>query len=63
MAESNGRIDEQEAHALLSTNLEKLLGIINLQNDLVAYEGGNVFDLSSKVVAVLSSERGVVDLM
>ena len=64
--ESNGRIDEQQAYSLASTNLEKLLGIVNLSNetaDLVAYEGGSAFDLSSKVVAVLSAERGVVDLM
>lgn len=63
MAESNGRIDGQKAHALASTNLEKLLGIINLIPDLVAYEGGDAFNLSSKVVAVLSSDRGIVDLM
>lgn len=65
--ESNGRIDDQQAYALATTNLEKLLGVINLQGeagtgDLVAYDGGNVFDLSSKVVAVLSPERGIVDV-
>jgi hypothetical protein len=46
--------------------LEKLLGVQELNDetaDLVAYEGGNVFDLSSKVVAVLSPPRGAVDLM
>lgn len=64
--ESNGKIDEQQAYSLASTNLEKLLGIVNLSNeiaDLVAYEGGNAFNLSSKVVAVLSPERGLVDLL
>jgi hypothetical protein len=64
--ESNGRINEQQAYSLASTNLEKLLGVINLIDenvDLVAYEGGSAFDLSSKVVAVLSPERGIVDLM
>lgn len=64
--ESNGRIDDQQAYALATTNLEKLLGIINLQDetaDLVAYDGGGAFDLSSKVVAVLSPERGIVDML
>jgi len=64
--ESNGRIDDQQAYALATTNLEKLLGVINLVDetaDLVAYEGGGAFDLSSKVVAVLSPERGIVDMV
>ena len=61
--ESNGRIDRDQAYALVSTNLEKLLGIRATDNeelDMVAYEGGGVFDLTSKVVAVISPEqRGV----
>lgn len=64
--ESNGRINKQQAYALATTNLDKLLGIVNLSDDaadLVAYQGGSVFDLSSKVVAVLSAERGSVDLL
>ena len=64
--ESNGRIDDQQAYSLASTNLEVLLGVVNPTDDtadLVAYEGGNAFDLSSKVVAVLSPERGFVDLV
>lgn len=63
--ESNGRIDKQQAYALATTNLEKLLGVVNLPDgaaDLVAYQGGSLFDLSSKVVGVLSAERGGVDL-
>jgi hypothetical protein len=64
--ESNGRIDDQQAYSLASTNLEKLLGVVNPTDetaDLVAYEGGGVFDLSSKIIAVLSPARGIVDLM
>ena len=64
--ESNGRIDQQKAYSLLTTNLEKLLGVVNLPDedtDLVAYRGGSVFDLSSKVVAVLSPGRGGVDVL
>ncbi|KDQ64250.1 hypothetical protein JAAARDRAFT_64138 [Jaapia argillacea MUCL 33604] len=64
--ESNGRIDRREAFALATTNLEELLGVKDMfddRADLVAYEGGGVFDLSSKVVAVLSPQRGVVDVL
>ncbi|KZP04918.1 hypothetical protein FIBSPDRAFT_1054380, partial [Athelia psychrophila] len=64
--ESNGRIDQQKAYSLATTNLEKLLGIVNSPDDatdLVAYRGGSLFDLSSKVVAVLSPARGAVDVL
>ena len=52
-------------HSLAYTNLQKLLGIRELDEsrDLVAYEGGGVFDFSSKAVAVVSSERQSVDLL
>ncbi|GBE80175.1 predicted protein [Sparassis crispa] len=63
--ESNGRIDRLQAHALVSTNLEKLLdleGWLGDDGDLVAYAGGSAFDLSSKVTAVLSPGRGLVEL-
>lgn len=66
VATSNGRINEEQAYAMFTTNLERLLGVVNLENvasDLVAYAGGSACDLSSKVVAVLSPERGVVDLV
>jgi hypothetical protein len=44
--------------------LEKLLAIKELKTqwDLVAYAGGDAFELSSKAVAVVSSERGLVDI-
>ncbi|KAG6911242.1 hypothetical protein DXG01_003109 [Tephrocybe rancida] len=67
--ESNGRISQQEMQALAYTNLPKLLGVreidedIQIEGDLVAYEGGGAFDLSSKVVAVISPERELVDLL
>lgn len=53
-----------QALALVSTNLEKLLGleIEGEMMDLVAAEGGNVFDLSAKVLGVISSERKAVHL-
>ena len=49
----------------MSTDLEQLLGIRGVDeefSDLVAFDGGNVFDLSSKVVGVISPGRGLVDL-
>jgi len=62
--ESSGRVNKSQAYALASTNLDKLLGIKHDSEDadLVAFEGGNLFDLSSKVVAVVSPQRGLVDL-
>lgn len=62
--ESNGRINERKAYALVSSDLEKLLGVRNIGEDadLVAYEGGGLFDRSSKVVGIISPQREVVDL-
>jgi hypothetical protein len=63
--ESNGRISQDQAYRLVSTDLEKLLGLRGIDEeigDLVAFNGGNVFDLSSKAVAVISAGRGLVDL-
>jgi hypothetical protein len=48
----------------VSTNLEKLLGVWAIDDedtDMVAYEGGGIFDQSSKVVAVISAQRHGVD--
>ena len=57
---------KNEALALASTNLERLLGLEENTSDyladLVAYEGGDIFDFSSKAVGVLSPRKGVVDL-
>ena len=57
-------MNKRQAYALASTNLDKLLGIKhkNEDSDLVAFEGGSLFDLSSKVAAVISPQRGLVDL-
>lgn len=63
--ESNGRIHEHQAYALVTTDLEKLLGVRGVDEgvtDLVAVEGGSIFDFSSKVVGVISPVRGTVDL-
>ncbi|KAH9012023.1 carbohydrate esterase family 9 protein [Lactarius pseudohatsudake] len=59
--ESGGHISKPEAIALASTNLKKLLGG-NGATDLVATQGGDLLSFESKVVAVISSVRGTVDL-
>ncbi|KAF8812241.1 composite domain of metallo-dependent hydrolase [Phlegmacium glaucopus] len=63
--ESNTRISEQQAYALVTRDLESLLGIRGIDEDsadLVAFDGGSMFDLSSKVVGVISTLRGFVEL-
>jgi hypothetical protein len=48
----------------VTTNLQDLLGIRGIDDetsDLVAFEGGSMFNLSSKAVAVISPGRGLVD--
>ncbi|SJL07643.1 uncharacterized protein ARMOST_10993 [Armillaria ostoyae] len=61
--EADGKITKEEALALSSTNLEKLLiGHVNEATDLVATRGGDILELESKVVAVISPLRGFVDI-
>ena len=49
---------------MVSTNLEKLLGVEvdGEMMDLVAAEGGGVFGLNTKVIGIISPQRKVVDL-
>lgn len=63
--EAGGSISKKDALALVSTNLEKLLGVSQdkLVPDLVVTKGGDLFGYESKVVAVISGARGVVDLV
>ncbi|KAJ3886962.1 composite domain of metallo-dependent hydrolase [Lentinula edodes] len=62
--EAGGDISREEAIALASSNLEKLLGLASgtVSSSLVATAGGTILDFESKVVAVASAKRGVVDL-
>lgn len=65
--ESNGTIHESQAFALVSSNLERALGLTRLRTefenpDLVMYRGGGVFDFESKVIGVVSSARKVFEL-
>ncbi|KAL1703300.1 hypothetical protein EV121DRAFT_281199 [Schizophyllum commune] len=62
LLESDGRLSKEHALALASTNVEKLLGA-KLSGDLVATRGGGLLDFGSKVVGVVSAERGVIDLL
>jgi hypothetical protein len=47
--------------ALATTNLDKLLGI-NSGDDMVAYQGGDMLGMESKVIGVVSPGRSIVDL-
>ncbi|EKM59751.1 uncharacterized protein PHACADRAFT_181721 [Phanerochaete carnosa HHB-10118-sp] len=62
--ESGGWIDKQMQYALVTGNLEKLLGLegwLSDQGDLVVYQGGGAFNMSSKVIAIASPRHGVVE--
>ena len=63
---SGDYLSKSDALALSSTNMKKLLGIKSgnvVESDLVATRGGDLLDLKSKVVAVISHRRGVVDML
>ncbi|KAI5900749.1 uncharacterized protein SCHCODRAFT_02483778 [Schizophyllum commune H4-8] len=62
LLESDGRLSKEHALALASTNVEKLLGAKS-SGDLVATRSGGLLDFGSKVVGVVSAERGVIDLL
>lgn len=58
-------MSKEEAFAIGSVNLQKLLGaeVSSEEMDLVATRGGDLLELSSKVVAVISPTRGSVNLV
>ncbi|KAF5371160.1 hypothetical protein D9758_004120 [Tetrapyrgos nigripes] len=63
--DSAGQISEADAIGLASANIEKLLGTDTedgTNTDWVATRGGSLLDFEAKVVGVVSSRRGVVDL-
>ncbi|KAJ7242763.1 composite domain of metallo-dependent hydrolase [Mycena haematopus] len=61
--ESGGSISKEAALAMASSNIEKLLGVRSGSNsELAVTRGGDLFSLDSKVIAMVSSKRGVVDL-
>ncbi|KAJ6577348.1 carbohydrate esterase family 9 protein [Mycena capillaripes] len=61
--ESGGSISKEAALAMASSNIEKLLGVRSgASTEFVVTRGGDLFSLDSKVIAMVSSKRGVVDL-
>ncbi|KIY53424.1 hypothetical protein FISHEDRAFT_33245 [Fistulina hepatica ATCC 64428] len=58
-----GEISQEEMWKLVSTNLERLLGIEHPSGDLVATRGGSPFEMEARAVAVISSLQGEVDLL
>ncbi|KAK0452688.1 carbohydrate esterase family 9 protein [Armillaria borealis] len=60
--EARTEISQSDALALASVNLEVLLGVDNEDYDLMATTFGTLLDFESKVVGIVSSRRGVVDL-
>lgn len=65
MLESNGTITKDVALELVSTNVEKLLGlsIDGEERDMVATRGGDLLSFESKVVAIVSPRRRAVDIL
>lgn len=59
-----GVLDKAGAFALVSSNVEKLLGLglDAREQDLVATVGGDLLDFAGKVVAVISPRQEAVDI-
>ncbi|KAJ6553541.1 composite domain of metallo-dependent hydrolase [Mycena vulgaris] len=62
--ESGGSVSKEAALAMASSNIETLLGVRSAGEsaEFAVTRGGDLFSLDSKVVAMVSSKRGVVDL-
>ncbi|KAF7330339.1 Carbohydrate esterase family 9 protein [Mycena venus] len=60
--ESGGSVSKEAALAMASSNIEKLLGVQSRASEFAVTQGGDLFSLDSKVIAMVSSKRGVVDL-
>ncbi|KAK7470191.1 hypothetical protein VKT23_001629 [Stygiomarasmius scandens] len=64
--DSSGLTSDAQALELVSTTLERLLGVQEggegENTDWVATRGGSLLDFEAKVVGIVSSRRGVVDL-
>jgi len=59
----DARISYEEALAMASTNLEKLLGLKNGNYDLVAVAHGDFLSFEGKPIAIISESRNTVDLL
>ena len=60
--ESNQRVSEMQAYKAVTQDLEKLLGVRAVEEDLVVFAGGGMWDIESKVLGIVSSTRKTVDL-
>ncbi|KAG6828905.1 hypothetical protein H0H92_006356 [Tricholoma furcatifolium] len=60
--ESNGTMSKNQALQIATTNLDRAFGVTKVR-DIVAYRGGSLFDFESKVAAVISTERGTIELL
>jgi len=65
--ESNGTLSQHETIALATTNLHKALGFTQPRRrlgipDIVMYANGGLLDFESKVIGVVSAERGIVEV-
>lgn len=59
-------MSKEDTIALASTNVEVLLGgdvETAGWHDMIVTEGGDILDMHSKVVAVISPRRALVDLL
>ncbi|KAF7341304.1 Composite domain of metallo-dependent hydrolase [Mycena venus] len=62
--DANGSIDYATALAICSTNIEKALGVNTQAKDgdeLVVFQGGDIFDFESKVIGVVSAKKTTVE--
>ena len=63
LSENADSISRLDALAMVSTNIEKLLGVhvTPYDSDLVATSGGDLLSFEGKVIAVISPRRAKVD--
>jgi hypothetical protein len=61
----SGGMSREEALALGTVNVQRLLGldVDAVDQDLIAVEGGDLMNMEGKVAAVLSPRRGLVELL
>ncbi|KAK0457772.1 uncharacterized protein EV420DRAFT_1271277 [Desarmillaria tabescens] len=61
--ETPAALSKSEVLALGSANIETLLGVEDDASDLVATRSGSLLDFEAKVVGIISSRRGLVDIL
>ncbi|TEB38238.1 composite domain of metallo-dependent hydrolase [Coprinellus micaceus] len=61
--DAHGYISKNDAIALATINVEKLLGLSTPNTDLVAVEHASLYDFSGKVVGVISKREGGTSLV